>query len=256
MTTQTKWLMAFVCVVAAVGTAAAQTSEVKDKPAMYSYVGNWAIPRAQWGEMAKNTAADTKVLEKALASGTLIAYGDDVELVHQTDGMTHDEFWSATSMAGLMNVLELFYQSGAATNPVLTTATKHEDSILVSHYYNWHPGSYKNVYTRVGTYKLKPDAADDSLAVLSKTLLVPFFEKMLASGAIHEYEVDEEQIHTSAPGTFLIVYIAANAEGLDKVDAALRETLKTNPLMGPAFGAVVDFTAHRDFLLRTNATFK
>ena len=85
---------------------------------------------------------------------------------------------------------------------------------------------------------------------------MPFFEKLLGDGAIHEYEVDTEAIHTDAPGTFLVVYVAANADGLDKVNAALRETLKTNPLTGPAFGSMVDFTAHRDYLLRTNATFK
>jgi hypothetical protein len=50
--------------------------------------------------------------------------------------------------------------------------------------------------------------------------------------------------------------LAANAEALDKVQAALRETLKANPLHGPAFDAMTDYTGHRDFLARTNATYK
>jgi hypothetical protein len=54
----------------------------------------------------------------------------------------------------------------------------------------------------------------------------------------------------------LIVYLAANAEGIDKVNAAIRESLKANPLHGPAFGSMVDFSAHRDYLVRTNATYK
>ena len=160
------------------------------------------------------------------------------------------------SMAGLINVLEQFYQSGGSVTPVLSSATKHEDAMYVSRYYNWHPGSYKNVYTHVGTYKLKADAPDDAVDVLSKSVLVPFFEKLLASGAIHEYEVDEHALHTETPGTFLVVYIAANADGLDKVDAALRDTVKSNQLIGPAFGGMIDFTVHRDFLARTNATYK
>ena len=81
-------------------------------------------------------------------------------------------------------------------------------------------------------------------------------EKMLADGTIHEYEVDTEAIHTEAPGTFWVFYIAANAEGLDKVNAALRESLRANALGGPAFGSMVDFTPHRDYLSRTNATYK
>ena len=130
----------------------AQNSEVKEKPPMYSYVGNWAVPRAQWAEMEKNTAADQKILDKALASGTLIGYGSDVVLVHEADGATHDDWWSAMSIAGVLNVLEQFYQGGGTTVPVLGAATKHWDNIWVSTYYNWHPGSYKGVYTRVGSW--------------------------------------------------------------------------------------------------------
>jgi hypothetical protein len=30
-------------------------------------------------------------------------------LIHQPDGATHDEWWSAMSMAGLLNVLDQYY---------------------------------------------------------------------------------------------------------------------------------------------------
>jgi hypothetical protein len=236
--------------------AIAQMAEVKEKPPMYSYVGLWTIPRAQWGEMAKADMADQKVLDAAIASGTIVAYGNDVNLVHQNDGFTHDDWWSSMSMAGLMNVLDQFYKSGSATSPVLESATKHSDAIYVSRYYNWHAGSWKDVYTHGAQYKLKADAPNDAVELLSKTLIVPLLEKMLADGTIHEYEVDTEAIHTEDPGSFWVFYITANAEGLDKVNAALRDRMKANPLGGPAFGSMVDFTAHRDNLVRTNATYK
>ncbi len=244
--------MATLCAVPAV----AQMSTVKEKPPMYSYVGFWNIPRAQWADMAKADAGDQPTLDKAIASGTLVGYGNDVNLVHQPDGPTHDEWWSAMSMAGLINVLEQFYKSGSPTSPVLESATKHWDSIYVSRYYNWHAGSYKDAYTHGSSYKLKATAPDDAVEALSKNMVVPLMEKMLADGTIHEYEIDTEAIHTEAPGTFWIFYIAANAEGLDKVNAALRETLKANPLNGPAFASMVDYTDHRDYLVRTNATYK
>jgi hypothetical protein len=79
---------------------------------------------------------------------------------------------------------------------------------------------------------------------------------LLADGTIHEWEVDTEAIHTTNPNTFWLFYITANAEGLDKVNAALTDTLKANPLDGPAFGSMVDFSTHRDELARTNATYK
>lgn len=141
----------------------------------------------------------------------------------------------------LLNVLEQFYQSGSATSGVLASATKHWDGIFVSRYYNRHPGSWKGLYTRVATYKLKPDAPNDAVATLSKNLFVPFFERMLADGTIQEYEIDTEAIHMDNPAMFAAVFIAANAEGLDKVNAALQAVMKANPLGGPAIESMVDF---------------
>jgi hypothetical protein len=236
--------------------ARAQGSEVKEKPPMYSYVGNWTIPRAQWGEMEKQTAASQKILEKALADGTVVGYGNDLNLIHQPDGETHDSWWSSMSQAGVLNVLDQIYKSGAATSSVFESATRHWDALYVSRYYNWHKGSWKDVYTRVAMYNLKPDAPPDAVDTLSKNLFVPLLEKLLADGAIHEYEVDTESIHTQSPAIVAIAVIVANAEGLDKFSAAVRETAKSNPMIGPALNSMIDFTPHRDFLFRTNATYK
>jgi len=236
--------------------ACAQMSEVKEKPPMYSYVSFWNIPRAQWGEMEKADEADLSTLSKALADGTIVGFGNDVNLVHQPDGATHDDWWSAMSMAGLMNVLDQFYKNGSAASPVLASATKHWDGIYVSRYYNWKSGSWKGLFTHGGSYKLKADAPDDAVEMLSKGLLVPLLEKQLAAGTIVEYEIDTEAIHTEAPGMFFIFYMAANADGLDKMNAAIRENLKANPLGAAAFDSMIDFSAHRDYVSRTNATYK
>jgi len=231
-------------------------AEVKEKPPMYTYVSNWAIPRARWTEMEKGNAATNKILDKAIAGGTLVAYGDDENLIHQPDGATHDEFWTAMSMAGVLNVLDEFYKSGTTTSAVLSSATKHWDNLFVSRFYNWHAGSWHGAYTHGASYKLKADAPDDAVSVISKNFIVPLMEKLLADGTLHEYEVDVEAVHTEDPGTFWIFFIAANAEGLDKVNAALAESLKANSLASPAFNSMVDFTVHRDVLSRTNATYK
>jgi len=248
-------LCALALVTVCAAPAAAQ-SEVKEKPPMYTYVGNWAIPRAQWGEMEKADAADLPIYQKAFSAGTIVGYGNDVTIVHQGDGQTHDEWWSAMSMAGVLNVLDQFYKAGNATTSVLTTATKHWDGIYISRYYNWKPGSWKGMYTHVSSYKLKADAPDNAVDVLSKNLFVPFFEKLMSDGAVYEYEIDTEAIHTEAPGTIGVVYITADAEGLDKVNSALTALMKANPLGGPALGSMIDFSAHRDELARTNATYK
>lgn len=234
----------------------AQMSEVKEKPRMYSYVSFWNIPRAQWGEMQKADAADQAIVEKALANGTIVGYGTDLNLLHEQDGATHDQWWSAMSMAGVLNVLEQYYKSGNPTSPVLASATKHWDSIYVSRYYNWHSGSWKDVYTSGSCFKLKPDAPDNAIDLVSKNFFVPLLEKMMAEGSVHEYEIDTQAYHTDPVGTFCVFEIAANAEALDKVSAALRDTLKSNPMFAPAFDSMVDWSTHRDELVRTNATYK
>jgi len=233
----------------------AQT-EVKEKPPMYSYVAEWGIPRAQWGEMAKTADADNAILQKAVAAGTIIGYGDDEVLVHQSDGLTHDDWWSSMSMAGLMNVLDQFYKAGNATTSVLASATKHMDTIYVSRYYNWKPGSWRGGYGHGSMYTLKATAPDDAVAILSKNLFVPLMEKLMADGTVYEYEVDTEAIHTDNPNNVFLYYLCSDAECLDKVNSALQVWMKSNPLGGPAFGSMIDFTTHRDVLLRSNASYK
>lgn len=235
---------------------ASAQSDIKEKPPLYTYVSFWTIPRGGWTEMDKQTVTDQKTLQQAFANGTIVGYGDDKTMVHTADGATHDEWWSAMSMAGLMNVLDQFMTNGTATTPVLESSTAHWDAMLVSHYYNWKPGTIRGGYEHVSYYKLKDGAAHDSIELLAKNWIVPHMEKLLADGTITEYEIDTEAIHTQAPGGFWIVFLTPTADGLDKWQGALSAAGKDNPLAGPAFGSVIDTSAHRDDLARANATFK
>ncbi len=233
----------------------ANAQDVKEKPRMYTYVALWQLPRSQWPEWAKSEAADEKILKDAMASGAIVSYGDDTNLVHQPDAPTHDDWFQSMSMAGLMNTLDQFYKSGGTTTPMEQAATKHWDNIYVSRYYNWHGGSWKDTYSYGSSYKLKEDAPNDAVDILA-SVIVPRMEKLLADGVIHEYEIDTEAVHTMAPGTFWVFWLGANADSLDKVSGSLRDSLKANPLISPSFGGMVDFKDHRDYLARTNAAYK
>jgi hypothetical protein len=50
---------------------AQQTPEIKEKPPMYTYVSDFNLPRAKWGEMDRLTADDAKLLDRAVADGTI-----------------------------------------------------------------------------------------------------------------------------------------------------------------------------------------
>jgi hypothetical protein len=255
-------VIAGVAVLAAVGAAAvpalAQTAEVKEKPRLYTYEASWTFPRARWGEVDKDNATSTqKALAPALSDGTLVGYGDDDVEVHTADGPTHDNWWQSYSMAGLMKVLEALGKGPSPTGSALIlSSTKHWDQILVSRFYNWKPGSWKGAYGYSSIYKLKADAPNDAVELLSKRAFVPLLEKLLNDGTIVEYEIDEETVHTESPDRFFIYYLTPTADGLDKVNAAVRGAVREDPLLGPAFGSMVDFSAHRDMLTRGNATYK
>jgi hypothetical protein len=236
--------------------ASAQSAEAKEKPRLYTYEAFWVVPRARWTEFEKPNPNDQKVMDKAIASGVLVSYGSDSALLHDADGATHDNWWQSLSMAGTLTVLDDLEKVGGGSPSVLTSATKHWDNLWVSRYYNWHPGSWQGAYSYAAIYPLKADAPDDAVDVLAKNMLVPLLEKLLADGAIVEYEIDEQAVHSDAPGTFVIDYIAPTADGLDKVNAAIRAAVKNSPLNGVAFGSMVDYTKHRDSLSRTTATYK
>ena len=232
----------------------AQSTEVKEKPALYSYVANWQMPRAKWAEFEKPSAIADKLLSQSLTNGALVGYGVDKVEVHNAEGATHDSFWSAMSMAGVLDVLASLAKG--PPDPLMQSATKHWDGIYVSHFYNWKSGTYKEAYTHTAYYKLKSTAPDDAVEMMSRTFIVPLMEKLLAEGSIIEYEVDEEAIHTESPAGFWVDYITPNSAGLDKVIAALGQAFKSNTLLGPAFGSMVETSDHRDFLSRSNVSYK
>ena len=234
----------------------AQSAPVQRKPPMYTYVADWQIPRAHWSEVSQALAADKPIMDKALTDGTLIGYGDDLTLVHSADGETHDDWWSSMSMAGLLKVLNQLYASGNTSSPAIDAATKHWDLVFVSHYYNWHPGTYKSAYTYVANYELKADAPDNAVDTISQNIVVPVLEKMLADGTLIEYEIDELSVHTQAPGTFSIVYLTSNPNGIDKIEAAIRDAVKGQPLIIPAFDSMTKGSGHRDELLMSEGTYK
>jgi hypothetical protein len=230
--------------------ARVQTAEVKEKPPMYSYIAVWNIPRDQWKTRENQATAARRILDRAISNGTIVAYGFD-------ENPLHDTFWLSMSRAGLQSVRDEFHQAGITVVPSQTGASAPPPvSILVSRYYNWHAGSWTNAYVHVGIYKMRSEAAPDVADTLSRSFFAPPLEKMLADGAIFEWETDTYADSKDSPETFLIAYLSASAEGLEKAENAVQETLKSRPSEGPAFDSLVDVGASRDVVLRSYAVYK
>jgi len=242
----------------AVHPAWAQSGDEKEKPPVYTYVAEWAIPRADWPGYEKANAATKQLFEKLMADGTIVDYGVFKNLVHQEGTPTHGDWWSATSMGNLMKALAAISAqtgTGADEQAKILSESKHWDIIVTSRQYGSHPGGFENGYLRVGSYKAKPgetEAADKAI----KAYIVPIAEKLLADGDIYSYGVYREAIHEEDPSHFDIVVITNGPAGLDKFYAALEAASKANPTGGPAFGAATEGSAHRDTLSLASGAFK
>jgi hypothetical protein len=107
--------------------------------------------------------------------------------------------------------------------------------VFVSRFYNWKAGSWKGAYGYMATYRLKPDAPDDTLRRLS-SLYVPLFERLVADGTIVEYEIDRESVRNNASRPQL-VFQTPSAEYLDKLNSAVDAAIDENPLIGLALAS-------------------
>jgi hypothetical protein len=229
--------------------AGEQTNEVKAKPPMYSFIAVWNIPQDQWKTRENQASAAKKILDQAIDKGTIVSYGYD-------GNPLHDTFWLAMSRAGLDSVRDQFQKIGIAAVPAKVGAKVPPVSILISRYYNWKTTRCENAYVHVGIYKIKPEAPADAVDQLSKNFFAPVLEKMLSDGAIFEWETDTYADPKDSPRTFLIAYLSAKAEDLEKANKAVQERLKSHLPKTPALDSLIDVKASSDVVVRSYAVYK
>jgi hypothetical protein len=217
-----------------------------EKPPQYTYVSEWGVPRNMWADYQKSSGPDIDMLTKGVADGTIVSWGMYSVLNHQEGQATHGTWFTAMSMANLMKMLETLRSAPGNTDPVLA-GSKHWDYILSSRDYNFHSGTFKDGYLRVANWKYGNNTADPDNKIRRATM-VAMLDKLMADGALHGYQIDEETIHSSDPDQFYVAIIAAGAQGLDKFDAAVEDWQKNNPTALAAFRGLINPQGHRDTL--------
>lgn len=242
-------LSVLIIFVAGVALAGAKDIEIKAKHPMYSYIAVWNIPEDQWKSRENQAATAKKILDRAIDKGTIVSYGYD-------GNPLHDTFWLAMSRAGLEKVRDQFQKIGITPVPAKAGAAVSPVSILVSRYYNWKTIRCENAYVHVGIYKIRPDAPADAVNQLSKNFFGPVLEKMLAEGAIFEWETDTYANPKDSPGTFLIAYLSEKSEDLEKAGKAVQERLKSRLPKGPALDSLIDMKTISDVVVRSYAVYK
>jgi hypothetical protein len=221
-------------------------SQSMEKPLMYTYVSEWAVPRAMWADYQKVEDADNDSMRKMVADGTLISFGNYAVLNHQEGTATHGSWFSASSMVNIIKVLEGLRSAPNTVSQPLA-ASKHWDYIMSSRDYAAHAGTFTNGYLRVGNWKSRAGSSDPDGKIMKATM-VALLDKLLSSGALHAYQIDEETVHSADPGTFFVVIVANGADGLDKFYTALDESEKSNPAGWAGYQSTIDSSGHRDML--------
>lgn len=209
----------------------------------YTYVSVWAVPRAQWTAFDKQQDSDTPRLKKLVADGTLVAWGNEDVRVHQEDGYTHANWMTASSRANLMKALEEAWTT--ATNASFVAATKHYDLFLHTFAHGGKSTSSATGYLRVAFYRAKP-GDDEAVQGLMLKELKPFLDSEISSGNLLMYNLDVEDVHTSAPGGFNVAVFFPDGAAIDKFFADLHAKEKADPTFFQAMNALTESKDHRD----------
>lgn len=223
--------------------------EIKAQPPMYSYIAVWNIPESEWEKRNDQAEAAKKILDQAIDNNTIFSYGYDRNPLHDT-------FWLSMSKAGLETVRDQFQKIGISKVPAKEDIKVIPASILVSRYYNCKTIRCENAYVHVGVYKIRPDAPADTVDQLSKYYFGPVLEQMLIDGAIFEWETDVYDNPKDSPGTFLIAYLSEKNEGLEMVNKAVQERLKSSSPNSPALDSLIDMKAITDVVVCSYAVYK
>ena len=237
------WMACLLCL--APLALAAQPAEAP----VYSYVAEWSVPRAQWGDFSYAfERVQRPILEKGLADGSLISWGVYTNIVHTEDGITHGVWFAGATLAGIEKVrTELVRQP---PNQGMTAATKHRDYLLQSVIHRGKTAGPAGGYLSVAGWLVKPGKGQEWRKVWEKNFQ-PVMDELLANGTLLSYGLDTEYSHTMDPGWHFAFTVSPSADAEDKVSAAFRAAFekKSEEEMAALRKAFLEMTvaeAHRD----------
>lgn len=217
------------------------------KPPEYIYVSEWAVPRAQWGEMAKLNGADRALEDKLLAEGTITAYGEFENLIHTEGQPTHGSWITSGNREGILKAIHAFMSRPDSAAPVLA-ASKHWDHFLTSTIHNAKSGTYDDVYLSDSMWRLKPGQYQ-AFNNLVKGRVIPVMEKLLSEGVVIDYGFVYQTYASEMPDMVEFYSIVSDMSGLDKESKAFEGLFGKDPEIGPAMGSLVKEASGRSSLL-------
>jgi hypothetical protein len=242
-------VLSFVCALA-LGIALQATPAWAQDQTYYTYVSEWNVPRGQWAAFEKERDQTNATLQRLVADGTIIAWGNDAAYVHTEDGYTHEDFFTSTSRAGILKALESLRPG--ATGGAYAAVTKHKDIFLHTLVHGGKTSTGATGYLRVAMYQAKPGEGD-AFADHMKKYILPMVDAGVADGSILMYNFDTEDIHSDAPGAYFLAILYSSGDAMDKFFTRLAANGKDNPAAGEVISNLTVGEAHRDTLAKVTA---
>lgn len=246
MTRAAMVVASFSCLILLGAPGARAQGQSASQAKLYMYVAEWGVPRAQWNEMAKFQMDDRAEMDKLVDDGTITGYGEGAFEVHSAGGMTHFNWFQASSIGGILRALSAV-SSSAAGSPVLAAA-KHADFFLQSTMYGGKSGTHTDGYVWVGHFQLQPGKAGDWIEMFGK-FVRPILDRMVADGTIVSYELDTPLIHTpGSSDTLDYSFVTAGPDGIDKFFAEVAKGEAANSFIPTAISSVEVPAGHYDLI--------
>jgi hypothetical protein len=217
---------------------------------VYTYVAEWAVPRAQWKDEDFQFQQLRPILERRLADGSIVEWGRAIPLVHTADGPTHTNWYVSPTIAGIYRVLEDLRKLPPAA---FTANSKHTDRLFRSMVFVSKDNiPRRSAYMMTSVVTINPGKGQDWRALWNKNTL-PVYEQAMKDGTILGYGLDQEWVHTMSPGARFEWIMLPSIESVDKLNEAFRSRQQArsgdeNRALGAAFRDATDGASHRDGL--------
>ena len=206
----------------------------KKQTTEYTRVALWQVKRSHWGDFTdKMVEVNKPVMEKLLADGVITEWGVEAAALHRADGYTHATWFSTPNHANAAKVWDALEEAGKKRGDkaddidkqIDAMVTKHKDFMLRSIRRAAKQASLENALFYEYSMRVNIESLEDHLELWDATI-APVLQKMLDSGDIVAYGLDEEEI-TSKPYGERTTWIAAkDLAAMDAMKAAFEADRK------------------------------
>jgi hypothetical protein len=245
------------------GSAAIAPAALAQAPAettVYTRIANWQIARPHWDGYEKDLVKTTvPILDKMLADGVLTEYGVAYNAIHTPEGYSHTTWYSSRTLAGLEKTLAAIVaaesklpEADQRRGRTDFAGTRHSDALVRSRIIGGRTTRLTSGYLQLAIDTIQPGKGQ-AFNERYEQLIRPVFAALVADGSVTSFGVDTELVHTNDPAIRSRWVVVPNAEGLDKVDGAMRAANEKRPAqerqaLAEAMREIMVSASHRDEL--------